>query len=93
MEHSNKRSLETLGRKDKTMFTTLYRVKTTWLGADSASEYYFDTKAAAENNLRHLGNGEVDKVTIESDYPLNYSAGCTMDDLTYGYFDVTLTRA
>lgn len=69
------------------MTTTLYRVRTTHIGADAPSEYYFDTLAGAELNLRHLGNGEIHKVTIESDYPLNYSAGCTMNDLTYGSFD------
>lgn len=69
------------------MYTTLYRVRTTHLGADAPSEYFFDTLAGAEMNLHHLSNGEVEKVTLESNYPLNYTAGCTMDDLTYGFFD------
>lgn len=72
------------------MKTTLYRVRTTWLGADAPTEYYFETKAAAESNLRHLGNGEVEKVEITSDYPLNYRSGATLADLTYGNFDVTV---
>lgn len=72
------------------MFTTLYRVRTTHLGADAPSEYYFDTLAGAEMDLHHLSNGEVEKVTIDSNYPLNYSSGCTMDDLTYGFFDALI---
>lgn len=74
------------------MTTTLYRVRTTHIGADAPSEYYFDTLAGAELNLMHLGNGEAHKVTIESDYPLNYSAGCTMNDLTYGDLDAKIIK-
>lgn len=70
------------------MCTILYKAKTKFFGADAPSEYYFDTRAAAELNMMHLGSGEVEVVTIESDYPLNYFAGCTMADLTYGAFDV-----
>ena len=69
---------------------TLYRVRTTWIGADSPSEYYFDTKAGAEMNLMHLSNGEIDKVEVASDYPLNYHHGCTMCDMTYGALDATV---
>lgn len=72
------------------MCTILYKVKTRFLGADAPSEYYFDTKAEAELNLMHIGNGEVKMVAIESDYPLNYSSGCTMADLTFGSFDATI---
>ena len=72
------------------MFTTLFRLKTTHLGADAPTEYYFDTLAGAEMNLHHLSNGNIDKVVIDSNYPLNYSAGCTMNDLTYGFFDALI---
>lgn len=72
------------------MFTTLFRLKTTHLGADAPTEYYFDTLAGAEMNLHHLSNGNIDKVVIDSNYPLNYSDGCTMADLTYGFFDALI---
>lgn len=69
------------------MKTILYRVRTTWPGADKPSEYYFDTRSAAELNLMHTGNGEIERVEITSDYELNYHDGCTYDDLTYGMWD------
>lgn len=69
------------------MYTTLYRLRTSFLGADAPTEYYFDTLAGAEMNLHHLSNGEIEKVVFDSNYPLNYSSGCTFADLTYGFFD------
>lgn len=69
---------------DDDEITILWRVRTTFLGADRPSEFYFDTQAGAEMNLAHLDNGNVEKVSITSDYPLEYSTGCTLDDLTHG---------
>lgn len=72
------------------MKTVLWRVTTTFIGANGPSSFYFDTRSWAEMNLRHLDNGEVTKVVITSDYPLNYSSGCTYDDLTMGGWPATL---
>lgn len=71
--------------------TVLYRLTTTFLGADRPQAFYFDTKSAAELNLMHLDNGAVEKVLVKSDYELNYSDGCTLNDLTWGYFDVDIS--
>ena len=70
--------------------TTLYRLTTTFLGADGSSAFYFDTLAAAEMNLAHLDNGEIEKVVITSDNELNYKSACTFNYLTYGCYDVSV---
>lgn len=67
---------------------TLYRLRTTYLGASGPSEYYYKNKADAEKELWDLDNGEIEKVEVTSDFPLNYCRdGCTMCDLTFGAFD------
>ncbi len=73
------------------MKKNLYRVRTTFIGADAPSEFYFDNIKSAENYLSTLVNGEIEAVTIKADYPLNYSQGCTLADLTYGNFDCKIT--
>lgn len=75
------------------MKTVLWEVKTTFCGADGPSKFYFDTRSAAEMNLMHLSNGDITKVSIESDYPLNYFSGCTYNDLTYGNLDAEVKEA
>jgi len=67
------------------MRTELYRVETTFLGADAPSKFYFDEAIKAEEFLeKECSNGVYEPVGIISDYRLNYSDGCTWDDLTYG---------
>ena len=61
----------------------LYRVSTTFLGADSASQFYFDTEGKANKFLSNCDNGEIDKVRVTNDY-LNYSDECTFADLVFG---------
>lgn len=63
----------------------LYRVSTTFLGAGDASRFYFDTEEKANKYLSKHDNGEIDKVRVTADY-LNYSDGCTLNDLIYGMF-------
>lgn len=76
------------------MKTKLYRVETTFAGADAPSKLYFDNRKKAQDYLYDIcENGCVEIVSIESDYPLNYSDGCTMNDLTYGDLNVTETVA
>lgn len=70
------------------MITNLFQVTTTFSGADGASEFYFDTEEKAKNFLETCQNGESEAVKIESEYKLNYSDGCTLNDLTFGSFDV-----
>jgi len=66
----------------------LYRVTTTFIGADAPSKLYFDTEAKAGEYLKaECQNGEMDVVEVVADYPLNYSDGCTMNDLTFGDFN------
>ena len=39
----------------------------------------------------HRFVGEIEKVSVAADYPINYSRdGCTEDDLTYGEFDAKI---
>lgn len=70
----------------------LYRLRTTFLGADSATELYFDTLEKAQKELESCVNGEIDLVTFEADYKLNYCDGCTYNDLTYGNFDAVIVN-
>ena len=66
----------------------LYRVTTTFLGADTPSHFYFDNAEKAETFLeKECANGVYEKVDIICNYALNYFDGCTMDDLTFGAFD------
>lgn len=65
----------------------LYRVTTTFIGADKPSKLYFDTAEKAKAFLADRDNGEIRLVDVRADYPLNYSDGCTMNDLTYGDFN------
>ncbi len=74
------------------MKTRLYRVETTFKGADKKSKLYFDNRKKAQDYLYDFcENGCVEIVEIESNYDLNYSDGCTMNDLTYGDFNVAET--
>ena len=66
----------------------LYRVTTTFLGADAPSQFYFKTAEKSEDFLdTECQNGQYEKVDIVSKNPLNYFDGCTMNDLTFGNFD------
>ena len=67
---------------------TLYRVTTTFLGADAPSQFYFNTAEKAEEFLDvECQNGVYEKVDIVGKQSLNYFDGCTMNDLTFGNFD------
>lgn len=61
----------------------LYKVRTTFLGADKYSEFYFDTMEKAQNFLQKQNNGEIVKVIAFGD-GLNYSDECTFNELTFG---------
>ena len=65
------------------METTLFKVRTTFTGADSASSFYFDTKDKAQKFLDEQENGEIVPVIITSDCGLNYWDGCVWTELTY----------
>lgn len=75
-------------RKDTKM--KLYRLTTTWVGANGPSRYYFDTLEKALAYMARCENGEIEKVGIAADYQINYSDGCTEGDLTYGEFDAKI---
>ena len=67
---------------------TLYKVSTTFLGSWEPTEFYFDTKKKAEGFLSEQDNGEISKVTVKSDYKLDYSDGCSWNDLVFsGYIN------
>ena len=59
----------------------LFEVSTTFLGADDPTELYFDTKEKAENFLSKQDNGYITKIIAESNTKINYSDGCTYNDL------------
>lgn len=65
----------------------LYRVTTTFPGADEPSRFYFDAKEKALNYLADCENGEFEKVVVTCEYSINYSDGCTLNDLCYGDFN------
>ena len=66
------------------MKTELYRVETTFAGADAPSSFYFDESIKAENFLeKECQNGGIEIVGIISNYRLNYSDGCTWNELIY----------
>ena len=67
----------------------LYRVTTTFLGADAPSRFYFDEAEKAETFLeKECQNGEIEKVDVIGKQSLNYFDCCTFNDLTYGQFKV-----
>lgn len=57
------------------------------MGADAPSDLYFNTEEKARAFLENQDNGEIRHVDVQSKYPLNYSDGCTMNDMTFGNFD------
>lgn len=66
------------------MKTELYRVETTFLGADAPSRFYFDEAEKAENFVeKECDNGVTEIVGIISESCLNYFDGCTWYELTY----------
>lgn len=66
----------------------LYRVTTTFLGADAPSKFYFNSAEKAEDFLeKECPNGVYEPVSVISRYELNFWNGCTMNDLTEGQFD------
>ena len=67
-------------KEDKEM--TLCTVTTTFLGADGASTFYFDTLDKAQNYLDDQLNGEITKYEVVGD--ANYHDGCTYNDLSFG---------
>lgn len=62
---------------------TLYKVETTFLGADGPSYFYFDSEQKAKAYLASCNNGDWNVVKVRGDEP-NYSDGCTYNDLTMG---------
>jgi hypothetical protein len=63
----------------------LYVVRTTHLGADKASEYYFDDfRKASEYLQNECDNGEIELVRVFGKYS-NYTDGCTYNELTCGW--------
>jgi len=63
------------------MIKRFYLARTTFLGADGPSEFYFDTSEKAKKYISQQANGEVEEVTVECE-KLNYFDGCTYNDLT-----------
>lgn len=66
---------------------TLYRITTTYMGADGPTKTYYNDAAKAFKAFTACKNAEVEKVEVIADYDLNYSDGCTMNDLTFGDLD------
>ena len=67
----------------------LYRVTTTFLGADAPSHFFFDEAEKAESFLEtECQNGfyEPVDVLLKGNVEPNYFDGCTLNDLTYGQF-------
>lgn len=66
--------------------TELYKVCTTFPGADGPSTFYFESAEEAQKFInRECVNGEIIKILVTSSAPLNYSAGCTLNELTYDF--------
>lgn len=66
---------------------TLYRITTTYMGADGPTKTYYNDVTKAFKAFTACKNAEVEKVEVIADYELNYSDGCTMNDLTFGDLD------
>lgn len=64
--------------------TILWRVTTRYIGADGSSMFFFDTEEKATAFLWGCNNGAASRREYISDLPLNYSDGCTWDDLIMG---------
>ena len=66
------------------MKTKLYCVETTFLGADGPSKFYFDEPEKAEKFLeKECQNGGIEIIGVISEYRLNYSDGCTWNELVF----------
>lgn len=65
----------------------LYKVATTFWGADSPSEFYFDTKKKALAYLQEQDNGNIIKVKVRGT-AIDFWNGCTYSDLSRGMYYV-----
>ena len=69
------------------METILCKVTYNGIGMSRPLNVYFDKWEKAQNFLAEQDCGEVDVVTLEHSDRLNYSDGCTWNELTYGCED------
>lgn len=63
----------------------LYKVTTTFQGADGASNFYFSTQEKAEKYLADQKNGEIEEVEFEPENPDGFFEGCVYIDMTFGW--------
>ena len=68
----------------------LYRVRTTFTGADGATAYYFSDRNNAETFLDTCDNGELDMVLAMADYPVPHADISTLADLSGGDMDINI---
>lgn len=84
MSEVSRKAIKEYLRRNKEATTKTYiayKVRTTFLGADGPSEFYFSTEDKAKNFLAEQGNGEVEEVKVKIDkLP---SEGCTWADISY----------
>ena len=70
---------------------TIFRVRSTNLGADRPYEIYFASEKAAKEHLDTRTNGEIEEMTLIGMGNLPYD-GCTWSDIGYWGGDVRRKR-
>lgn len=68
----------------------LYRVRTTFTGADGPTAYYFSDRHNAETFLNTCDNGNIDTVLAIADYPVPHADMSTLADLSNGDMDINI---
>ena len=62
----------------------VYKARTTFMGADGRSEFFFSTKEKAEEFISKQINGEVRRMIV----PCLPYEGCTWDDIMYNVREI-----
>ena len=61
----------------------LYRVTTSFLGADGPSQFFYNSLSEAQKALEKFENGEIDEVYVKPQMLEGYEDGCPWDSLIY----------
>lgn len=70
----------------------VYKVRTTFLGADNSSEFYFFDIETAKKYLDSLENGEIRAILLKNVNNLGLANGFVYDDLEYFNPDIEIVE-
>ena len=61
----------------------IYKVTTTFWGADVPSQFFYNSLSKAQKALKKFENGEIEEIYVKPQMLEGYEDGCTWDSLEY----------